>query len=87
MQYAFLQIYKTNLRDFTRLSIRCNKLSILSAHTTDELYATKKDISTFNDQPLFETANKIQIYFDEASRNSNYFSYCLSVIHCSSGQS
>ena len=87
IQHAFLQICKTNLRDFTRLSISCNKLSILSAHTTDELYATKKDIRTFNDQPLFKTANKIQLYFDEASRNSNYFSYCLSVIHCSSGQS
>ena len=23
---------------------------------------------TFNDQPLFETANKIQLYFDEASK-------------------
>ena len=43
-------------------------LSILSAHTTDELYATKKDIRTFNDHPLFETANKIQLYFDEASK-------------------
>ena len=50
------------------MSIRCNKLSILSAHTTDELYATKKGITTFNDQPLFETANKIQLYFDEASK-------------------
>ena len=48
--------------------MRCNKLSILSAHTTDELYATKKDIRTFNDQLLFETANKIQLYFDEASK-------------------
>ena len=57
-----------SVRDFRRLSIRCNKLSILSAHTTDELYATKKDIRTFNDQPLFETANKIQLYFDEASK-------------------
>ena len=56
------------MRDFRRLLIRCNKLSILSAHTTDELYATKKDIRTFNDQPLFETANKIQLYFNEASK-------------------
>ena len=55
-------------REFRRLSIGCNKLSILSAHTTDELYAAKKDIRTFNDQTLFETANKIQLYFDEASK-------------------
>ena len=50
------------------MSIRRDKLSILSAHTTDELYATKKNIRTFNDQPLFETANKTQLYFDEASK-------------------
>ena len=87
IQYAFLQICKTNLRDFTRLSIRCNKLSILSAHLTDELYGTKKDIRTFNEQPLFETANKIQLYFDEASKIVIIFRYCFSVIHCISDQS
>ena len=30
--------------DFRRLSICCNKLSILSAHTTDKIYATKKTL-------------------------------------------
>ena len=53
-----MHFFKSVRQTFTRLLIRCNKLSILSAHTTDEPYATKKDIRTFNDQPLFETASK-----------------------------